>query len=418
MITRRGIGFVVVAIAVFFVASATRVGWLHVADAMLWGIILLSAIVPWLTVPKLQVARSVHLPRRRSGDVAPIVGDALAIELSLVNKTRIPRYFLSAVQASFSQGDTETRQKFFFARIPGRSQRSATGTLSCDRRGWRHFGEVVLEARLPFGLFRRRRRIDVPGKILVHPRWFHMERVGLIGANAGDASSRRRARRGDEISGSRRYVYGDTVRDIHWKNTARTGRPSVKQYDAGAEDSVIVGLDLTFDYGEGSESTLEYAATLCASVARAISIRDGSVSVATGSDLAQPTYDWSNIMHTLAIAERDPGSPLATSLKDVLPGQRVFAVVSSKDAASISALAGLSRRGAAVAAVVLEGFAEDDDAGTAISKLLHAGIAAIPCAKGEIQEALASVESGRARRTAPKPRSEEPLQEIATRIAA
>jgi uncharacterized protein (DUF58 family) len=171
-----------------------------------------------------------------------------------------------------------------------------------------------------------------------------MERVGLIGSNAGDVSSRRRARRGDEISGSRRYVYGDTVRDIHWKSTARTGRPSVKQYDAGAEDSVIVGLDLTFDYGEGSESTLEYAATLCASVARAISIRGGSVSVATGSDLAQPTYDWSNIMHTLAIAERDAGSPLATSLKDVLPGQRVFAGVSSKDAASISALAGLSRR--------------------------------------------------------------------------
>ena len=344
MITRRGIGFVFVAIAVFFVASATRVGWLHVADAMLWGIILLSAIVPWLTVPKLQIARSVHLPRRRSGDVAPVVGDQLAIELSLVNNTRSPCYFLSAAQTSFSQGDTETRQKFFFARIPGRRQRSATGTLSCDRRGWRHFGEVVLEARLPFGLFRRRRRIDVPGKILVHPRWFHMERVGLIGSNAGDVSSRRRARRGDEISGSRRYVYGDTVRDIHWKSTARTGRPSVKQYDAGAEDSVIVGLDLTFDYGEGSESTLEYAATLCASVARAISIRGGSVSVATGSDLAQPTYDWSNIMHTLAIAERDPGCPLATSLKDVLPGQRVFAGVSSKDAASISALAGLSRR--------------------------------------------------------------------------
>jgi uncharacterized protein (DUF58 family) len=265
----------------------------------------------------------------------------------------------------------------------------------------RHFGEVVLEARLPFGLFRRRRRIDVPGKVLVHPRWFHMERVGLIGANAGDASSRRRVRRGDETSGSRRYVYGDTIRDIHWKNTARTGRPSVKQYDAGAEDSVVVALDLTFDHGEGSESTLEYAATLCASVARAISVRGGSVSVATGSELAQPTYDWSNVMHTLAIAERDPGSPMSTSLKDVMPGQRVFTVVSSKDVASISAIASLSRRGAAV---VLEGFTYGDESGPAVGRLLHAGVAAIPCVKGEIREALAAIENGVTRRAASRPR--------------
>ncbi|NQW17868.1 MAG: DUF58 domain-containing protein [Chloroflexi bacterium] len=413
MITRRGIGFVLVAIAVFFVASATRVGWLHVADAMLWGIIILSATVPWLTVPKLEVARSVHPPRRRSGDVAPVVGDELSIELSVVNNTRFPRYFLSASQMSFSQGDSETRQKFFFARIPGRKNRSSIGTLACDRRGWRHFGEVVLEARLPFGLFRRRRRIAVQGRVLVHPRWFHMDRVGLIGANAGDSSSRRRARRGDEISGSRRYVFGDTVRDIHWKNTARTGRPSVKQYDAGAEDSVIVALDLTFDYGEGSESTLEYASTLCASVARAISSRGGAVSVATGSDLSQPTFDWSAVMHTLAVAERDPGSPMSASLKDVLPGQRVFSVISSKDISSISTLSSLSRRGAAVAAVVLEGFTEEDEARAAVGQLQQAGVAVVSCARGEIQEALTSIESGITHRTASRASTDKSSMDIA-----
>jgi len=413
VITRRGIGFVLVAIAVFFVASATRVGWLHVADAMLWGIIILSATVPWLTVPKLEVARSVHPPRRRSGDVAPVVGDELSIELSVVNNTRFPRYFLSASQMSFSQGDSETRQKFFFARIPGRKNRSSIGTLACDRRGWRHFGEVVLEARLPFGLFRRRRRIAVQGRVLVHPRWFHMDRVGLIGANAGDSSSRRRARRGDEISGSRRYVFGDTVRDIHWKNTARTGRPSVKQYDAGAEDSVIVALDLTFDYGEGSESTLEYASTLCASVARAISSRGGAVSVATGSDLSQPTFDWSAVMHTLAVAERDPGSPMSASLKDVLPGQRVFSVISSKDISSISTLSSLSRRGAAVAAVVLEGFTEEDEARAAVGQLQQAGVAVVSCARGEIQEALTSIESGITHRTASRASTDKSSMDIA-----
>ena len=87
-----------------------------------------------------------------------------------------------------------------------------------------------------------------------------------------------------------------------------------------------------------------------------------------------------------------------------MPGQRVFTVVSSKDVASISAIASLSRRGAAVAAVVLEGFTDGDESGPAVGRLLHAGVAAIPCVKGELQEALAAIENGVTRRAASRPR--------------
>ncbi len=64
MITRRGIGFVIIGVSVFFVASATRVGWLHVADALLWGIIALSAVLPWITLP-INSSRGCALRSRR-----------------------------------------------------------------------------------------------------------------------------------------------------------------------------------------------------------------------------------------------------------------------------------------------------------------------------------------------------------------
>ena len=46
MITAKGVGFLIAALLVFFLARLTQVGWLYLIDALLWGIILLSAFCP------------------------------------------------------------------------------------------------------------------------------------------------------------------------------------------------------------------------------------------------------------------------------------------------------------------------------------------------------------------------------------
>jgi hypothetical protein len=38
MITGKGIGFLIAAIALFFLGRLTQVGWLYLIDAVLWGI--------------------------------------------------------------------------------------------------------------------------------------------------------------------------------------------------------------------------------------------------------------------------------------------------------------------------------------------------------------------------------------------
>ena len=85
MITRRGIGFVLAAVAAFFIASATRVGWVHMADAVLWGVVILSAVTPWLSVYGLSVSREKSISSR--GNLGgPVEGDSVDIDLKIQNK--------------------------------------------------------------------------------------------------------------------------------------------------------------------------------------------------------------------------------------------------------------------------------------------------------------------------------------------
>ncbi len=134
MITRRGIGFVIIGVSVFFVASATRVGWLHVADALLWGIIALSAVLPWISVPKLHVDRHISIPRRRGDDVSPVVGESVDVKLTITNATRWPRFFVSAHQSSATGGAAESTQRYFFAGLRSQTASSATATWSQPTR--------------------------------------------------------------------------------------------------------------------------------------------------------------------------------------------------------------------------------------------------------------------------------------------
>ena len=406
MITRRGIGFVVIGVSVFFVASATRVGWLHVADALLWGIIALSAVLPWISVPKLHVDRHISTPRKRGDTVSPVVGESVDVKLTISNATRWPRFFVSAHQSSSTGNTPASTKRFFFATLRSQTASSATGQVECDMRGWRDFGDVMLESRLPFGLFRRRKWVGAPGRVLVYPRWFQMERIGLVGAAFGDEASRRRPRRGDEMSGSRRYVAGDSLRDIHWKNTARTGRAAVKQYDAGAEESLIVGFDSAMVYGaedESADTTLEYAASVLASVCRAVTRSGGAVRLAIDGQISQPSMDWPELMGRLATVERNPDGGFPAAARRILPDQRVFAVISGRDRASASALESLARRGASVAALVLEGFAPGDDAAPVLRSLRGARIRAVAGRKGAIEDAIRLIETGGQSRVAPRP---------------
>lgn len=82
MITAKGTGFLATAIAIYLLARLSQVGWLYLMDAVLWGILIVSLVLPWMGVAYLRAERRTATGGtggaglRRLRTKAPKTGDA------------------------------------------------------------------------------------------------------------------------------------------------------------------------------------------------------------------------------------------------------------------------------------------------------------------------------------------------------
>ncbi|MDA1280884.1 MAG: hypothetical protein O3B95_12760, partial [Chloroflexi bacterium] len=67
---------------------------MHLADAILWGVAILSAALPWLSVYGISVKRDRGF-QSQSSLPGPVEGQSLEIDLHLVNRWWIPRFLLN-----------------------------------------------------------------------------------------------------------------------------------------------------------------------------------------------------------------------------------------------------------------------------------------------------------------------------------
>ena len=158
-----------------------------------------------------------------------------------------------------------------FGRVEG------SGTATCalpfvpKRRGRLSLGGLLLATGFPFGLIMKTSLMPRPQSILVYPALIPVR--SLTAALSGAASGRythRPAPDGEYLL-DREYRYGDSLRHVHWKASARTGRILVKEYSR--EEPVRVTLCL--ETGPGIDPDLfERAVTVAASVAAFLSEKD------------------------------------------------------------------------------------------------------------------------------------------------
>lgn len=150
-----------------------------------------------------------------------------------------------------------------------------TDSKHCERRGVYSFGQLEITSRDPFGLFSRTMRLGHPQSALIYPATVELPGF-FVPAGRGWTEGVVRGRTftpSPLAAGVRDYTSGDSVSRIHWPATARTGKLMVKDFErepSGPADAVWVVLDLDerVQAGEGAESTVEYAVTVAASVAR------------------------------------------------------------------------------------------------------------------------------------------------------
>ena len=393
MITFRGVVLVVAAIFTFLLARLTQVGWLYLADATLWGIILLSLAVPSLMVMSLSVRRRLVRSDAGADGPGPSEGDTVRLELSLDNGRSWPRYFLSIGYDCPLAGPDERSQRYFVRRVNGAGTLVLGGSVRCHRRGLYQFGRVTVESKAPFGLFRRRRRLESPLSVLVYPRVYPMSGLHMLEAVQGTEMRPRRTPTGLEIAGSRHYVRGDPIRHIHWRNTARVGRPMVKEFEDSQEDTLVIAFDSSRDTGEGPDSTLEYSVKLSASVAGHVMARGRKVRVLTGG-LPDHEVPWAALLKEMALLEMGRGPGLPALVGSLPSGSRVLALVSEDDIRGLEALAAGAGHMAGLAVVVLEGFgdAEPRRHSSGIEGLRGTGVPLLSCRPGELAGTLRSLE--------------------------
>jgi uncharacterized protein (DUF58 family) len=141
--------------------------------------------------------------------------------------------------------------------------------LRAERRGGFRLGHVDVRARDPFGLVAHTARLDSPVALKVFPRPEPLRdllRPAETQLYAGDELSRRKGE-GTEFADLRPFAFGDRVRRINWRASARRGELWVNEQHPERNVDVVLFLDSFAEIRRGSTTTLDLAVRAAATLA-------------------------------------------------------------------------------------------------------------------------------------------------------
>jgi uncharacterized protein (DUF58 family) len=119
-------------------------------------------------------------------------------------------------------------------------------TVLCNARGVHMFGPAVLRSGDVFGFLNRQETLDNRQYLLVYPMVVPITRFGLPSRHPfGDNRAPRRLLEDpSRVIGVRDYTYGDDLRRIHWKATARMMQLQSKVYQATTTYTLVLFLNV------------------------------------------------------------------------------------------------------------------------------------------------------------------------------
>ena len=120
-------------------------------------------------------------------------------------------------------------------------------TVRCTARGVHTFGPTVLRSGDVFGFIDREVALSNRQYLLVYPLFVPLTRFGLPARHPfGDYRAPRRLLEDpSRVIGVRDYTYGDELRRVHWKATARTMQLQSKVYQATTTYTLVLFLNVS-----------------------------------------------------------------------------------------------------------------------------------------------------------------------------
>jgi uncharacterized protein (DUF58 family) len=248
-------------------------------------------------------------------------GEVGTVSLRLRNRTGLRRSFI-AVQDVLPEGlESPDGAGVLVPDLPPGADEPLQYRLAARRRGAYQIGPLRLECHDFLGLYRFTRRLGPVAELLVYPQAVPMPNLWRPAARGVTPRRSRRRRLGlsGDFAGVRAYVPGDDLRRVDWKSSARQGRLTVIETENPETTEAVVILDLQrgTHVGRGERSTLEYGATLAASLAAEAENRGCVVGlVAEGArDHSVPAWGGPRqqlqILEALARAQDDGTQPLS-----------------------------------------------------------------------------------------------------------
>ena len=119
-------------------------------------------------------------------------------------------------------------------------------TVLCNARGVHMFGPTVLRSGDVFGFLNRQETLSNRQYLLVYPLVVSITRFGLPSRHPfGDNRAPRRLLEDPlRVIGVRDYMYGDDLRRVHWKATARMMQLQSKVYQATTTYTLVLFLNV------------------------------------------------------------------------------------------------------------------------------------------------------------------------------
>lgn len=147
-------------------------------------------------------------------------------------------------------------------------------TIAAHRRGVIDVGPMTLTRSDPIGVLRRQASWPDTQTIFVHP-----VTTRLPATSSGQVHDLEGLPSSDVVASDlsfhaiREYVHGDSLRHVHWRSTAKTGRLMVREYQESRRSMLAVLLTLALD-DFLDDDEVELAVSVAASLA-AQGVRDG-----------------------------------------------------------------------------------------------------------------------------------------------
>ncbi len=187
------------------------------------------------------------------------------------------------------------------ASLGAEGKRKLVYRLHSTRRGLFRVGPTVVEAAGPFGLVRRFLLDREARFITVLPRVVEIGKGWPLGHRPIHEVPRRRSLFEDpsRFQGIRDYRQGDSLRRVHWRATARSGRLQVKLFEPAVLEGMLVAIEMTAAVHQASaahpgEPTEELTVTAAASLVEFVIAGGQSVALlSNGADAAERyPQDW------------------------------------------------------------------------------------------------------------------------------